>query len=45
MTLIQETHSTKNLINKWEKEWLGKSFWNSGIVAKSSALAILMKNI
>ena len=43
ITLIQETHSTENLINKWEKEWLGKSFWNSGIVAKSSGVAILIK--
>ena len=36
MTLIQETHSTKNLINKWEKEWLGKSFWNSNKIFRSS---------
>ena len=43
ITLIQETHSTKNLINKWEKEWLGKSFWNSGLIAKSSGVAILIK--
>ena len=43
ITLIQETHSTENLINKWEKEWLGKSFWNSWIVAKSSGVAILIK--
>ena len=43
ITLIQETHSTENLINKWEKEWLGKSFWNSGIVAKSSGVAIVIK--
>ena len=43
ITLIQETHSTENLINKWKKEWLGKSFWNSGIVAKSSGVAILIR--
>ena len=43
ITLIQETHSTENLINKWEKKWLGKSFRNSGIVAKSSGVAILIK--
>ena len=43
ITLIQETHSTKNLINKWGKERLGKSFWNSGLIAKSSGVAILIK--
>ena len=43
ITLIQETHCTENLINKWEKEWLGKSFSNSGIVAKSSGVAILLR--
>ena len=43
ITLIQETHSTKNLTNQWEKEWLGKSFWNSGLIAKSSGVAILIK--
>ena len=43
ITLIQETHSTKNLINKWEKEWLGKSFWNSGLIVKSFGVAILIK--
>ena len=31
------------MINKWEKEWLGKSFWNSGLIAKSSGVAILIK--
>ena len=43
VTLIQETRSTKNLTNKWEKEWLGKSFWNSQTVARSMGVAILMK--
>ena len=43
ITLIQETGSTKNLTNKWEKEWLGKSFWNSQTVARSMGVAILMK--
>ena len=41
--LLQETHSTNKLINKWEKEWLGKSFWNSGKITKSSGVAILLK--
>ena len=26
ITLLQETHSTKQTTNKWEKERLGKSF-------------------
>ena len=41
--LLQETHSTNKLINKWEKEWFGKSFWNSGKITKSSGVAILLK--
>ena len=43
ITLIQETGSTKNLTNTQEKEWLGKSFWNSQTVARSMGVAILMK--
>ena len=43
LILLQETHSTNKMINKWEKEWLGKSFWNSGKVSKSSGVAILLK--
>ena len=43
ISLIQETHSTRNLICKWQKEWLGKSFWNSATIAKSSGVAILIK--
>ena len=35
ISLIQETHSPRNLICKWQKEWLGKSFWNSAAIAKS----------
>ena len=31
------------MINKWEKEWLGKSFWNSGLIVKSFGVAILIK--
>ena len=43
ITLLQETHSTKQTTNKWEKERLGKSFWNSGKIYKSSGVAILIK--
>ena len=43
ITPIQQTHSTRNLTNKWEKEWLGKSFSNSGTATKSSGVAILTK--
>ena len=38
ITPIQETHSTKNLTSKLEKEWLDKSFWNSGTVPRSSGV-------
>ena len=41
--LLQETHSTKKAIEKWEKEWIGKSFWNSGEITKSSGVAILLR--
>ena len=41
--LLQETHSTKKTIEKWEKEWTGKSFWNSGEKTKSSGVAILLR--
>ena len=41
--LLQETHSTKKAIEKWEKEWTGKSFWNSGEKTKSSGAAILLR--
>ena len=43
INLLQETHSTKNTIEKWEKEWIGKSFWNSGEITKSSGVAILLR--
>ena len=41
--LLQKTHSTKKTTNTWEKEWLGKLFWNSGKITKSSGAAILLK--
>ena len=41
--LLQETHSTNKTISQWEKEWLGKSLWNSGKISKSSGVAILLK--
>ena len=41
--LLQETHSTKENIKKWEKESDGKSFWNSGETPKSTGVAILIK--
>ena len=40
---LEETHSTNKMINKWEKQWLGKSFWNSGKATKSSGIAIVLK--
>ena len=43
ITLTQETHSTRQNIDKWEKEWAGKSFWHSGKVPESSGVAILIK--
>ena len=36
-------HSTNKSINKWKKEWLGKSFWNYGKIPKSSRVAMLLK--
>ena len=41
IAILQETHSTKKAIN--QKEWPGKSFWNSGKISKSSRVAILLK--
>ena len=41
--LLEETHSTNKMINKWVKQWLGKSFWNSGKATKSSGIAIVLK--
>ena len=43
IVLLQETHSTKENIKKWEKEWDGKSFWHSGEIHKSTGVAILIK--
>ena len=43
--LLQDTHSTKQITEKWQKEWPGKSFWNSGEITKSSGVAILIKII
>ena len=42
--LLQETHSTKQITEKWQKEWSGKSFWNSEEKTKSSGVAIFTKN-
>ena len=44
ITLLQETHSMKQIIEKWQKERPGKSFWNSGEKSKSLGFAILIKN-
>ena len=41
--LLQETHSTKEVEKKWQKEWTGKSFWHSGNTSKVSGVAILLK--
>ena len=41
--MLQETHSTPQIISKWEKEWLGISFWHSCPKKKSSGVAILTK--
>ena len=43
ITLLQETHSTKKAVEKWEKESTGKSFSNSGKITKSSGVAILLR--
>lgn len=43
IALIQEIHSTKESMNKWQKKWQGKSFWNSGKTPKASGIAILLK--
>ena len=43
VTLLQETHSTKEIESKWQKEWKGKSFWHSGKITKSFRVAILLK--
>ena len=34
----------KQIIEKWQKERPGKSFWNSGEKSKSLGVAILIKN-
>ena len=41
--MLQEAHSTPQIISKWEKEWLGISFWHSCPKKKSSGVAILIK--
>ena len=43
ITLLQETHSARLNIDKWETEWTGTSFWHSGEIPKSSGVAILIK--
>ena len=43
ITFLQETHSTKKAVEKWEKEWTGKSIRNSGEITKSSGVAILLR--
>ena len=32
---LQETHTTPDTSTKWEKDWKGKSFWQSGPNPKS----------
>ena len=39
--LLQETHSTPQLTQKWEIEWKGLSISHSGKLRKSSGLVIL----
>ena len=43
--LLQETHSTKQIIENWQKEWSGKSFWNSGEKINPQELPYLLKII
>ena len=43
ITLLQETHSMTQTINKWKKEYLGKSFSNLGKISKSAGVAIPIK--
>ena len=40
---LLETHATPELKNKWQKEWKGESFWQSGKIPKSSGVEILHK--
>ena len=39
--LLQETHSTKTTETKWQQEWNGMSFWNSGLTYHSTGDTIL----
>ena len=41
--LLQETHSTPEVIQKWEKEWKGESYWHSSTKKTSSDVALLIK--
>lgn len=41
LALLQETHSTTITELKWQKEWKGLSFWNSGLSQQSAGVAIL----
>lgn len=44
--LLQETHSNKQIIQKWKEEWKGSSFWHSSGTFKSCGVAILFsKNL
>ena len=41
ITLLQETHSTKTTETKWQQEWNGMSFLNSGPTYHFAGVAIL----
>ena len=43
MTLLQENHSTKTTETKWQQEWNGMFFWNSGPTYHYAGVSILFR--
>ena len=41
ITLMEETHSTRNAEKQWQKGWDGMSFWNSGPTHQTAGIASL----
>ena len=41
--LLQETHSTKSIVESWEREWKGQAYF-SGTKSNSEGVAILIND-
>ena len=45
ISLLQETHSNKDCVNKWEREWEGKAFFSGDKSNKEGICILLNENV